>query len=302
MRTEDLRGLNFRHLHYFWIVAKESHLTRAAERLHVSQSAVSTQLRQLETALGHDLFEREGRTLRLTEAGSIVLGYAESIFDLGAELLATVRGRESGRPDLLRVGAVATLSRNFQQNLLKPLLTPGAGEDVQLVLETASLDELLDRLRVHKLDLVLSNRPTVPGADRSVECRRIARQSVCLVGPAPRPAGALRLPGSLDGMELIVPGHSSDIRSEFELYCAEHGVTPSIRAEVDDMAMLRLLARDSGAVAVVPEVVVQDEVRSGLLRNYGELPDVFENFYAITAKRRFQPAVLATVLDTAANA
>ncbi len=302
MRTEDLRGLNFRHLHYFWIVAKESHLTRAAERLHVSQSAVSTQLRQLETALGHDLFEREGRTLRLTEAGSIVLGYAESIFDLGAELLATVRGRESGRPDLLRVGAVATLSRNFQQNLLKPLLTPGAGEDVQLVLETASLDELLDRLRVHKLDLVLSNRPTVPGADRSVECRRIARQSVCLVGPVPRPSGALRLPDSLDGMELIVPGHSSDIRSEFELYCAEHGVTPLIRAEVDDMAMLRLLARDSGAVAVVPEVVVQDEVRSGLLRNYGELPDVFENFYAITAKRRFQPAVLATVLDTAANA
>lgn len=302
MRTDDLRGLNFRHLHYFWIVAKESHLTRAAERLHVSQSAVSTQLRQLETALGHDLFEREGRTLRLTEAGSIVLGYAESIFDLGAELLATVRGRESGRPDLLRVGAVATLSRNFQQNLLKPLLTPGAGEDVQLVLETASLDELLDRLRVHKLDLVLSNRPTVPGADRSVECRRIARQSVCLVGPVPRPSGALRLPDSLDGMELIVPGHSSDIRSEFELYCAEHGVTPLIRAEVDDMAMLRLLARDSGAVAVVPEVVVQDEVRSGLLRNYGELPDVFENFYAITAKRRFQPAVLATVLDTAANA
>ena len=303
MRTEDLRRLNFRHLHYFWVVAKESHLTRAAERLHVSQSAVSSQLKQLEAALGHELFERDGRTLRLTEAGSLVLGYAESIFDLGAELLAAVRGQDSGTPDVLRVGAVATLSRNFQQNLLKPLLSPGAARaHVQLVLESASLEELLDRLKVHKLDLVLSNRPTVPGADRSIECRRIARQSVCLVGAARRATAGFCLPDGLDGVELIVPGHSSDIRSEFELYCAEHGVTPTIRAEVDDMAMLRLLARDSGAVAVVPEVVVQDEVRSCVLRNYGELPDVFENFYAITAKRRFQPAVLATVLDIAAKA
>lgn len=303
MRSEDLRRLNFRHLHYFWVVAKESHLTRAAEQLHVSQSAVSTQLRQLEAALGHDLFEREGRALKLTEAGGVVLGYAESIFDLGAELLATVRGQDTGTPDVLRVGAVATLSRNFQQNLLKPLLSPQPGHaDVQLILESASLDELLDRLKVHKLDLVLSNRPTMPGADRSIECRRIARQSVCLVGAARRRDTALRLPDSLDGMALIVPGQSSDIRSQFELYCAEHGVTPSIRAEVDDMAMLRLLARDSGTVAVVPEVVVQDEVRSGELRNYGELPDVFETFYAITAQRRFQPAVLAQVLDAAASA
>lgn len=303
MRTTDLRGLNFRHLHYFWVVAKESHLTRAAERLHVSQSAVSTQLKQLEAALGHDLFERDGRTLKLTEAGGVVLGYAESIFDLGAELLATVRGRDSGTPDVLRVGAVATLSRNFQQNLLKPLLSPDAGRaPVQLILESASLGELLDRLKVHKLDLVLSNRPSAPGADRSMECRRIARQSVCLVGAARRRSVALQLPGSLDGMELIVPGQSSDIRSQFELYCAEHRVTPTIRAEVDDMAMLRLLARDSGTVAVVPEVVVQDEIRSGVLRNYGDLPDVFETFYAITAKRRFQPAVLATVLAPAAKA
>ena len=303
MRTDDLRGLNFRHLHYFWVVAKESHLTRAAERLHVSQSAVSTQLRQLEAALGHDLFEREGRSLKLTEAGGVVLGYAESIFDLGAELLATVRGRDSGTPDVLRVGAVATLSRNFQQNLLKPLLAPKAGHaDIQLTLESASLNELLDRLKVHKLDLVLSNRPPAPGADRSIECRRIARQSVCLVGAAQHRNAALALPGSLNGMPLIVPGQSSDIRSQFELYCAEHGVTPYIRAEVDDMAMLRLLARDSGTVALVPEVVVQDEVQSGALRNYGELADVFENFYAITAKRRFQPAALGRVLDAAAEA
>ncbi len=302
MRTEDLRGLNFRHLHYFWVVAKESHLTRAAERLHVSQSAVSTQLKQLEAALGHDLFEREGRTLRLTEAGSLVLGYAEGIFDLGAELLAAVRGQDGGTPDVLRVGAVATLSRNFQQNLLKPLIdTEADSSGVRLLLESASLAELLDHLKVHRLDLVLSNRPVVSGTDRSLECRRIARQSVCLVGPARPRARTLQLPDDLDGLQLLVPGQSSDIRSQFELYCAELGVTPSIRAEVDDMAMLRLLARDSGTVAVVPEVVVQDEVRSGVLRNYGALPEIFENFYAITAKRRFQPAALKTVLETAAG-
>ncbi len=296
MRTETLRRLNFRHLHYFWVVAKEEHLTRAAERLHVSQSAISSQIRQLEDELGHELFVREGRSLRLTEVGSLVLGYAEGIFNLGAELLETVRGGDGHEMAELRVGAVATLSRNFQQNLLRPVI---GDEDLHLVIESASLEELIGRLRVHKLDLILSNRPVTSDDQLPLSCRRIARQTVCLVGPSRPGRRRFRFPEDLASTALLLPGHSSEIRSQFDLLCEELGLAPRVSAEVDDMAMLRLLARDSGSVALVPEVVVQDELEQGVLRKYCEVPDIHENFYAITARRHFRSAALKAVLQGA---
>lgn len=293
MRTDSLRRLNFRHLHYFWVVAREGHLTRAASKLHVSQSAISSQIRLLEDELGRELFARDGRALRLTEAGNLVLGYADSIFDLGAELLETFRSDEGGLRPELRVGAVATLSRNFQQNFLRPVIRD---EQLRLVLESASLAELLERLRVHRLDLVLSNRLVTADDQLPLHCRRVARQSVCLVGP-PRPdRSRFRFPRDLGDAALILPGHDSEIRGQFDLVCEERGLAPRVSAEVDDMAMLRLLARDSGSLALVPEVVVQDELREGVVEKYCEVPGVFENFYAITAKRHFQSAALRSVL------
>ncbi|KPK56835.1 MAG: LysR substrate-binding domain-containing protein [Gammaproteobacteria bacterium] len=293
MRTLNLRRLNFRHLQYFWVVAKEEHLTRAAEQLHVAQSAISSQIRALEQELGHELFLRQGRTLRLTEVGRIVLDYAESIFNLGAELLETVQGGDELHRPELRIGSVATLSRNFQENLLKPVM---GDADLRLVLQSASLEELLERLRVHRLDLVLSNRPVTEGGQLPLRCRRIARQTVCLVGPPDSAGRSFRFPDDLAGTILLVPGRSSEIRSQFELLCEELAIEPNVAAEVDDMAMLRLLARDSGSVALVPEVVVQDELEAGILRKYCEVPDLYEHFYAITARRHFQPPALKAIL------
>ena len=288
--------LNYRHLYYFWMVAKEGHLTRVAERLHVSQSALSAQIRQLGEQMGHALFLREGRTLKLTEVGHVVLGYADNIFALGTELVAAVTAGGGQKLQRLRVGGVANLSRNFQENFLHPIMSM---EDVQLVLESGSLDELLARLAVHKLDLVLSNRPVSPDAEQPWRCRRIARQPVCLVGP-PRPAARpFRFPSDLQGMKLLLPGRTSDIRTEFDMLCENLQIEISVFAEVDDMAMLRLLARDSGGVTLVPAVVVQDELRSGVLQQYCLVPKVYENFYAISAERQFQPALLKKLLTKA---
>ena len=289
-----MRNLNFRHLYYFWIVAKEGHLTRAAEQLAVSQSALSSQIRQLEDRLGQPLFNREGRRLQLTDSGYLVLEYAESIFDLGSELLAIMASGELQKVQRLRVGAVATLSRNFQENLLRPVL---ARAELKLVLQSASLDELLQALKVHKLDLILSNRPVAADSAMPWRCQRIAQQSVCLVGPPGALAESFRFPADLARVKLLLPGPSSDIRSQFDLLCEQLGVEPDPFAEVDDMAMLRLLARDSGGVALVPEVVVQDELQSGHLKKYAVLDSVVENFYAITAKRQFHSTVLQTLLQ-----
>jgi LysR family transcriptional activator of nhaA len=285
--------LNFHHLHYFWAVAKEGNLTRAATRLHVSQSALSAQIRQLEEQLGQPLFARVGRGLQLTEAGQLALGYADSIFTAGAELTALLREGRREERQVLRVGAVATLSRNFQENFLRPLLER---DDVELVLQSGSLVDLLSRLRVHTLDLILSNRQVHASADDPWRCRRIARQPVSLVGKPRRKRQAFRFPDELAEVPLLLPGRDNDIRAGFDLMCERLGIRYRLRAEVDDMALLRLLARDSDSVALLPTVVVQDELRSGRLVEYGVVPDLHENFYAISVQRHFSPPLLKTLL------
>lgn len=282
--------LNYHHLHYFWAVAKDGNLTRTAKRLHVSQSALSSQIRQLEEQLGQPLFAREGRRLELTEAGRIALTFADDIFSAGGELLATLKdGRR--REQVLRVGAVATLSRNFQESFVTPLLhQPG----VRLRLLSGSLDELLTRLDAHTLDLVLSNRPVQRDSGRAWRCRRIAQQKVSLVG-RPR-ARAFRFPQDVGDVPLLLPGTDSDLRTAFDTLCEQLGVRIRVLAEVDDMAMMRLLARDTQAVALLPSVVVRDELRGGVLQEYCVVPGLSENFYAITVERQYQHPLLRPLL------
>jgi LysR family transcriptional activator of nhaA len=290
---ENVRRLNYNHLRCFWAVAKEGQLTRAAERLHVSPSALSTQIRQLEESLGQSLFERQTRTLKLTEAGRVALGYAESIFASGAELVSVLKEGRRAQRQLLRIGAVATLSRNFQESFLGPLLDR---DDVELMLQSGGLADLLTRLRVHTLDLVLSNRRVLGSADEPWRCRRIAHQPVSLVGRPLKRRRAFRFPDDLAALPLLLPGRDSDIRAGFDLLCEQLGVRYALKAEVDDMALLRLLARDAGGVALVPSVVVRDELKSGLLIEHAVVPDLFENFYAITVPRHFAPPLLRELL------
>ncbi len=286
-----MAGLNYHHLHYFWAVARDGNLTRTAERLRVSQSALSAQIRVLEDQLGEALFSREGRRLVLTEAGRIALDYADAIFETGGELLATLKsGRREG--DLLRIGAVSTLSRNFQESFVRPLIdTPGA----RVRLSSGRLDDLLEALGDHVLDLVLSNRTARREGGHAWRSRRIARQAVSIVG-RPR-ARAFRFPEDLSGASLLLPGPDSEIRTGFDALCAKLGVDYSVLAEADDMAMLRLLARDIDAPAVLPSVVVRDELRSGVLAEYCVVPGLVETFYAITVERRYQHPILKPLLE-----
>ena len=283
--------LNYHHLHYFWAVAREGNLTRAAQRLHVSQSALSTQIRQLEAQLGQALFERRGRTLELTEAGRIALDYADTIVAAGNELVGTLRDGRRAERHVLRVGSVATLSRNFQRAFLAPVLQDPS---LSLSLQSGSLAELLTRLRAHTLDVVLSNRRVPEDAEHAWRSRRIARQQVSLIGP-PRRA-PFRYPDELADVSLLLPSRDHEFRTAFDVLCDERGVRPTIIAEADDMAMLRLLARELNAVALVPAVVVRDELRDGVLQEYCAVPDLFEEFHAISVTRRYQPPLLRALL------
>lgn len=289
----NLEQLNFHHLLYFWRVAKAGHLTRAAQALHTSQSALSAQIRQLEDRLGEALFAREGRRLVLTDTGHLVLSYAESIFGLGQEMLGRLQGRSEGMTRL-RVGSVATLSRNYQENWIRPAL---ANPAVVVTLESGLLEGLLERLTQHQLDVVLANETVPVDPDRPLHCRFLGSQSVSLVGLASGWQGrTLRIPDDLNDVEIALPGPRHAIRAQFDALCESAAVKPRLRAEVDDMAMLRLIARDSGWLTVLPEVVVQDELRTGSIVVVGQSTQLQEHFYAITAPHRHRIDVLEHLL------
>ena len=284
-------SLNFHHLHYFWAVAHDGNLTRTAKRLRVSQSALSAQIRQLEEALGTPLFHRVGRGLTLSEAGCVALAQADEIFTAGDQLVATLKeGRSRGQ--LVRIGAVATLSRNFQTSFLTPLLNAPTGK---LRLECGRLDDLLVSLSSHALDLVLSNRPVKATVGSPWRSRRIARQQVSIVG-RPR-CGRFRFEVDVPKAPMILPGHESEIRTEFDALCEQRGIEVTVLAEVDDMATMRLLARDTDAIALLPSVVVRDEIKSGALAELCVVPGLFETFYAITVERHFQHPLVSALLE-----
>ncbi len=288
-----MAALNYNHLRYFWTVAHEGGLTRAAERLNLSQSALSVQIQKLERQLGHALFERQGRRLVLTEAGRIALDYADTMFSAGEEMMSTLSGRGAGDRLALRVGALTTLSRNFQLEFLRPLI---GRADVELVLRSGRPGDLLDELERHGLDVVLSNSPAVRDAQTPFRSLLLGEQPLILIG-RPRAKGpAFRYPDDLADVPVMLPSLASGVRQAFDAAMERAGVRPIIHAEVDDMAMLRLLAREREGVTLAPPIVVKDELASGALVEYCRAPDLSEKYYAITARRRFPSALLTELL------
>ncbi|MGJ3649372.1 LysR family transcriptional regulator [Sphingomonas sp. GlSt437] len=286
--------LNYNHLRYFWAVALDGNLTRTAARLNVSQSALSVQIRKLEDRLGHPLFERRGRQLHLTEAGRIAFDHAQSIFAAGDELVGTLKTTGRTR-QAVRVGALATLSRNFQLDFLRPLV---GRDDVDIVLRSAGSGELMRALEALQLDIVLSNQPPAADALTPFIAHKLAEQTVSLIGPAHLGAAKPGLSQLLADNPLILPSSGNGVRIGFDALANTLGIRPQIVAEVDDMAMMRLLAREGAGIAVLPSIVVKDELADGRLVELARLPDISESFYAITIERRFPNPVVAQLIST----
>lgn len=288
-----MRDLNYNHLRYFWVVAHEGTLTRAAERMNLSQSALSVQIRKLESQMGHPLFARVGRKLILTEAGQIALDYADTVFKAGDEMMSTLRGRPLATRQVLRVGALTTLSRNFQLEFLRPLV---GRSDVELIVRSGNIRDLLTQLEAHAIDVVLANSAAPRDARSSLRNHLLNEQPVSLVG-RPRPDGRkFKFPDDLRREPILLPSLDSDIRVAFDRILELAGIRPAILAEVDDMAMLRLLAREREGVTLVPPIVVRDELEAGVLVERCRIPDVKESFYAIVQKRRFPNRLLIDLL------
>jgi len=284
--------LNYNHLRYFWAVAHEGNLTRTAERLNVSQSALSTQIHKLEHQLGHKLFERRGKQLVLTEAGRIALDHADSIFATGEELLDTLKAGGSAR-QVLRIGALSTLSRNFQISFLRPIL---GRADVEVILRSGGLADLFQALEALRLDMVLVNQAPARDSVTPWISHAIAEQRVSLVGTPERVGDGGDLRELLEQNPIILPSLDTGVRTGFDALADRLEVRPQIAAEVDDMAMMRLMAREGIGLAVVPPIVVKDELANKRLVEAAELPGISETFYAVTLARRFPNPLVRELL------
>jgi LysR family transcriptional activator of nhaA len=285
--------LNYHHLQYFWHIVKVGSLTKAAEKLHISQSALSSQIKQLEESLDCTLFLRQGRKLVLTEFGNLAFSYADSIFTKGIELENLLRKGIESESQTLRIGVLSTMSRNFIESFVEPLLNHS---EIKLEISASGQTNLLNALSNHQLDLALTNIEVRGNADQIWECILLDRQLISVIGPA---SFEIKSGFSAKYAEYnwILPNQDSPIRAAFDGLCALHHIEPHIVAEANDMAMLRLLARDSQALTVMPEVVVKDELRNGVLKSFTQLDGIFENFYAVTIKKHFRKFEISQLVN-----
>lgn len=279
-----MQKLNYNHLYYFWVIANEGNLVKAARILLVSQSALSTQLKKLEHHLDTELFDREGRALKLTEAGQVTLEYANKIFSLGNELTSVLRHNKKNKKTF-RVGIVSSLSRNFVENFIRPLL---AHQDIELVIDSGNQTELLNKLAKYQLNIMLSNHRPIISVNNPFKTREIAKQQLSIIGQPRLENTEFDIKLDLEKYQLLLPGHGTEVRAMFDTYCDENSLNYEIMAEINDMPALRLLIRDSACIALMPKVVVQDEIKNGSLQEYCTIPNLFEHFYAVHMERHIE--------------
>jgi len=286
-------SLNYHHLLYFWVVAREGSISRACERLHLAQPTISSQLRKLEKSIGEKLFKRVGRNLVLTETGQLVLRYADEIFSVGRELTDVLRGRSKGSPLRFLVGVADVLPKLIAYRLLEPALH--IAEPMRVVCDEAKADHLLTELATHRLDIVLSDSPVTPTVNVRAYSHLLGECGVCVFG-ATGLARKLRpgFPKSLDGAPLLVPKENTALRRSLDYWFDQEDIRPVIMGEFADSALLKAFGQAGVGVFAAPSAIESEICRQYRVRRIGELPDVSERFYAISVERKLKhPAVVA---------
>ncbi len=291
--------LNYRHLEYFWHVAREGGVTAASRVLHVSQPAISTQLRKLERALGEELFHRHGRTMVLTEVGRVVYRYADEIFKIGRDLTDAVHGRSGKGPLRLTVGVVGSVAKLLAHRLVMPVLTEF--EHLRLELTSGQPEELFAALAVHNLDLLLSDSPLPATVHVKAYNHFLGECDVVLMG-APSVASRYRegFPECLENGPILMPGLDSHLHRRLLRWYRDQGLRPRVVAEITDGAVLKVFGQRGLGMFAVPMAVEAEVARQYEVERVAVLEGVRQRYYAISVERRIlNPAVAA--ITTAAR-
>jgi len=292
-QSNESEFLNYHHLRYFWTVAKEGSLRRASEKLKVSQPAMSTQIQQLGTALGGDLFRPSGRSMVMTEYGQMIYGYAEEIFALGGEILRATKQAPGTRSLRLNVGIVDSFPKLMSYDILRPVF--GHQPPVQLSCHEGKMADLVSQLNTHRLDVVLSDEPASPGIAGKVFNHLLGTSEITFCA-MPELAETLkgRFPKKLHGAPALLPTQNCSLRRDLEKWFRSVGVEPRVAAEFEDAALTTIVAKSGHGIIAVPTVVAPDAIERYGFVAIGRTKEVETQFYAITAERRFtHPAILA---------
>ncbi len=293
-----MEWLNYHHLHYFWMVAREGGLAPAAAKLRLSPPTLSAQINALESSLGEELFQKEGRRLVLTETGQVAYRYAEEIFSLGRELLGAVRGGSSNRPLRLAVGVGQSVPKLIAMRILEPLQK--MAPKVQLICREEPPERLLAELAIHALDVVLTDAPSESSSSVKVFNHLLGESPLAIFG-GPELLSTYRpgFPESLDGAPFLMPTAASATRRALEAWFDELGVRPTFVAEFDDSALLTSFAQGGMGLFAAPTAIQADIRRQYGLHRVGVAGGIKERFYALTGDRRLRHPALVTITETA---
>lgn len=293
-----MRHLNYSHLQYFWTVAHEGSIVSAAKVLHLTPQTISSQLKLLNEAAGHELFARNGRRLVLTEMGHVVLRYADEIFSLGGELSSVLQGRVSDGPTVLNIGIVSSIPKIIAERLIAPALH----QDDRLLVrcKEALLDQLLGDLAIHKLDLVLSDTAVPAGLSIKAYSHRLGASGLSFFAPRDQSKALERgFPGSLDGQRMLLPSVNSDMRRQIDEWMECHSLTPRIIGEFNDSALMKAFGEAGTGVFPSPTVIEKEVCRMYNMGVIGRTHQVIEQFFAISSERKLKHPSVVHIAETA---
>lgn len=288
-------GLNLRHLYYFWVVAKEGGVTRAAERLGVAIQTISMQLAQLEQAIGKSLLTTQGRRLVLTEAGRVALNYADQIFLLEEQMQAALAETDLGSSMRLTVGISDSLPKLIAYRLLESALK--LPQKVRLECYEGKFESLLADLALHKLDVVLTDRPVSAGTSLRVFSHPLGECQIMLFGiPALAKKYRADFPASLHGAPVLLPTRNNAVRGRIDQWFESHNVRPDVVGEFEDSALLSTFGRSGLGLFPAASILAADVAEQFGAELVGELSQVQEQFFAVSTERKIKHVAVEAIL------
>ena len=288
-----MEWLNYHHLLYFWTVAREGGISKAAEKLRLSQPTISAQIRLLEDSLGQRLFQRQGRTLVMTDVGRLVYQYADEIFGIGRELLETLRGRPAGRPLQLAIGVANAVPKLIAYRLLRPAVD--GAEPIHIVCREDNAEQLTTELATHALDVVIADTPAPPHVRVKVFNHLLGESDTAFFAPATLASRLRRrFPRSLTDAPVLLPTANAALRRALDEWFEKEELRPRVAGEFEDSALMKVFGQGTGVVFPAPAVIAADVCRLYGVKEIGRISAVRERYFAISVERRLKhPGVLA---------
>ncbi len=290
--------VNYKHLHYFWVVAKEGSIARASEKLHLTPQTISGQLSMLEKQLGVSLFTKSGRNLVPTETGRLVQSYADEIFSLGGELEQFLHQLPARLPQTLKVGVTDVVPKSVAHRILEPALN--MAEPVRMVCKESNLDNLLAELSVHRLDLVLADRPIPSTVSMQGFSHKLGQCSVSFFATE-KLMKALKgdFPQCLDKAPLLLPSTDNQLRSGIDQWLNKLRIYPHVVAEFDDSALMKVFGQEGAGIFIAPAAIEAEIESQCQAVCIGRVDEVKEHFYAISVERRILHPVVSAIMEVA---